>query len=355
MRKNAVTKERVSEKLAARGITLVGDFTGVNERHALICAKGHEWVTALQPVLRKNNARGCPHCAGVARLTEAETTKRLAQRGIRLVGAWVDGSCVKRAFECERGHVWETTLHSVLGKKKTGCPECAEYNKPQPEKVKLDLAARGLTLVAGYKNFKKKTLIRCSKGHEWSAALSNVIGDGRTGCPVCQRVTEQEVVARLKGRGITLIGEYVNTQVPTRFRCDLGHEWVTAPNLVLNGGKSGCPTCATSGFKPDKPAYFYVVKIESNMGEYVGFGITKNVDARLARHRANAFKAGVSLEPILTKFFSSGHAALRLEKQVLRSLPRVDASIEGFRKEATAANNLTALLRILEQFKHETA
>jgi len=122
---------------------------------------------------------------------------------------------------------------------------------------------------------------------------------------------------------------------------------------VLNGEKSGCPTCATSGFKPSEPAYFYIVKIETRNEEYLGFGITKNLKACLGRHRTSASKEGARVEVLQTKFFPVGHDALGLEKLINAEFPSHDTLIEGFRREATDMQYLHKLLGVVERYPYE--
>ena len=269
---------------------------------------------------------------------------KLAGRGFELLDPWVGGVTLKRRFKCAKGHTWETTLNSVLGHNKTGCPTCRKQRNGSPEQR---LAELGFILVGDFKNVAEKCTVRCPQGHEWEARVHNILGPAKTGCPICLRVTREEAAARLESRGIELVGEYINTQVSTKFRGPCGHEWVTTPNNVLNGSKSGCPTCATSGFKPEVPAYVYVVSLESTTGNYVGFGITKNLKARLGRHRTSATRAGVLISTIHTRYFADGREARSIEKKALEMFDTVDTGVEGFRKEATSIANLPHLLAIV--------
>ena len=72
------------------------------------------------------------------------------------------------------------------------------------------------------------------------------------GCPECakhriqnaQKCDHDQFVEKLENlnNGFTIIGTYVNSQTPVRFRCSKGHIWSAKPNSILNG--SGCPVCA---------------------------------------------------------------------------------------------------------------
>jgi glutaredoxin len=119
-----------------------------------------------------------------------------------------------------------------------------------PPKLKLDvvnarLSERGFMLVGEYVNANTHTLFRCSKGHEWPAQPRYIINSG-FGCPHCAgnvKLTKSDIEKRLEGRGIRLVGDQVGLRNKVTFACDYGHEWNAEINTVLNH-RSGCPHCA---------------------------------------------------------------------------------------------------------------
>jgi hypothetical protein len=119
-----------------------------------------------------------------------------------------------------------------------------------PPKLKLDvinahLSKRGFTLVGEYLNANTHTLFRCARGHEWSARPRNIINAG-WGCPHCAgnvKLTAEDIQSRLNGRGIRLLGSETGLRNKVTFICNFGHEWKAAINTVLNH-HSGCPHCA---------------------------------------------------------------------------------------------------------------
>jgi hypothetical protein len=110
-------------------------------------------------------------------------------------------------------------------------------------------------------------------------------------------------------RGITLIGKYTNNATKTLFRCPHGHEWSAKPSIIKSG--HGCPTCASSGFKRDKPGWIYVL-IFAN---YIKYGITNDLERRLKEHLKN----GV-FELYFSQLYDSGGIAYDLELLIKRTL-----------------------------------
>jgi hypothetical protein len=119
-----------------------------------------------------------------------------------------------------------------------------------PQKLKLEvvnsrLNERGFTLVGEYINANTHTFFRCSKGHEWSAQPRYIINAG-WGCPHCAgnvKLTKADIEKRLEGRGIRLLGDHLGLRNKVIFACEDGHEWKAEINTVLNH-RSGCPYCA---------------------------------------------------------------------------------------------------------------
>lgn len=106
-----------------------------------------------------------------------------------------------------------------------------------------------------------------------------------------------------------IVGKYTDALTKTEFRCILGnHFWQGIPANILHG--NGCPYCADhtgGGFKPDKPAWIYVIKFAN----YIKYGITNNLERRLAVHKRNG-----KYTVITSKYFAMGQSALNLENDV---------------------------------------
>ena len=248
--------------------------------------------------------------------TTSEVRSQLVEmgNGIELIDEYVTAQ-TKVTFRCRNSHDWLAKPNDVLTGH--GCPDCAGLRRSSKEKVnkKLDEAGRSVRQLGEYKSALTKTLFRCEVGHEWMVK-PNVVLSG-AGCPVCSDTswTVETINKRFEdaNRPITIIGEYKNFVTNTEFQCDNGHIWKTAlSNLFKNfeTNKSGCPTCAVYGFKPDIPAVLYILKFDS----FIKYGITNDLKSRLCSHR----KAGeFTIE--LVKEFDKGQHAMILESSIKKA------------------------------------
>lgn len=68
---------------------------------------------------------------------------------------------------------------------------------------------------------------------------------------------------------------YTNGDTLLLFRCPKGHEFRQRPRSVIERlGK--CPTCSTSGFNINKPAYLYLIEFPYNDESLYKLGVTNN-------------------------------------------------------------------------------
>lgn len=109
---------------------------------------------------------------------------------------------------------------------------------------------------------------------------------------------------------------------------------VSVQNFLYGGG--ACPSCATNGFDPSKPAHLYILRAYSDNLEFTGYGIAGDVDARLKMHRRNLKRDGFLISEIET-FALQGDNALTLERRIKGKFPLFGQATEGFRREATYA------------------
>ena len=280
-----LSTEDVVTRLSEKGFTLVGEYEGrTRSRCTVKCSKGHLW-TAIVGNLLKNNGTGCPHCIGKAQLTMGEVQRRLDSRKIKFLGTTPRVSRHAK-FECEKGHTWSARLSSVMSD--TSCPHCSS-NSP---------------------------------------------------------LTLDEVNSRISARGYMVSGDYANAGTRTEFECSKGHKWGALPDNILRG--KGCPSCAEHGFNPTHPSYFYTVHIISKEVDYVGFGITRDIDTRYANH-VREIKRKSFYPRLLDLFlFDSGHDAKALEDLVKENFRTVDTGIKGFRNEAIVHEDYLGLLKMMD-------
>jgi hypothetical protein len=87
--------------------------------------------------------------------------------------------------------------------------------------------------------------------------------------------------------------------------------------LVVNrayGKQTGCPECATSGFKPERDAWVYLISDSRRSLHQIG--ITNDPDQRVNLHKSRNWKVLDLIGPI------KGRQARKLEEMVLAHLWR---------------------------------
>ena len=265
-----LTKEIVNERLADRGIVMVGEYEGNKVKTLFRCAEGHEWNASSSKVMYTT---GCPHCANCAPLTKEIVNKRLIDRKITLIGDYKGVSC-KAEFLCQEGHMWKANPDDVM--RGNGCPNCANRVKLTAKVVNERLAGRKIKLVGDCAGGNRKDqTFRCVEGHQWETTPSSVL-NGR-GCSVCSgkaELSESIVNERIADRQIKIIGEYSGSLSKATFQCGHGHKWNATPDSVMRG--NGCPSCAEHGFNPTKPGKLYYLHIISGSTDVYKIGITND-------------------------------------------------------------------------------
>ena len=176
------------------------------------------------------------------------------------------GSNKKVNWRCLQGHSWQAQVNDRS--KGKGCPVCsgrevlAGFNDFATSNPELAAQADGwdpttLTTFSG-----RKVRWKCEIGHTWNATA-----DARSrgsGCAVCSGRKTQvgfndlatinpELAAQADGWDPTT--RTIGSNKIVSWRCGFGHQWKA---LISNRSKgSGCPTCAISGFDPNKEGWLY--------------------------------------------------------------------------------------------------
>jgi hypothetical protein len=137
---------------------------------------------------------------------------------------------------------------------------------------------------------------------------------GGSGCPSCagaKRLTTEDFISKtIQKHGhiydYSLV-EYINARTKVKIICPEHGTFEQNPANHLNG--NGCPSCASSGFKSNKPAIFYVLKF--NNQDLWKIGITnKSVSKRYSKNEQELFTV------VSTTKFKNGSHALHLENKI---------------------------------------
>ena len=109
-RNQPLSEEVVNTRIADRGITLLGDYKGAHTSTLFECSEGHTWKARPNNIL---NGKNCPHCAGQFPLSKEIVNERIADRGIVLLGKYTNLG-TKTLFQCDEEHIWEASPGNVL-------------------------------------------------------------------------------------------------------------------------------------------------------------------------------------------------------------------------------------------------
>jgi len=160
----------------------------------------------------------------------------------------------KLKWQCNKGHVWESTPSSV--RQGHWCLECSGSKKKNIYDMQHLAKMRGGKCVSTeYINNKTKLKWQCNQGHIWEAAPSSVAS--RTWCPICGQkkshesnkltIAEMQLIAQNRN-GKCLSKKYIDSKSKLKWQCEDGHVWNATVSNVMRG--AWCPECAGNK-KPD--------------------------------------------------------------------------------------------------------
>jgi hypothetical protein len=138
------------------------------------------------------------------------------------------------------------------------------------------------------------------------------------------------------------------------WKCEKGHTWI-ATVANRNTGR-GCPTCAKTGFDPNKEAFLYF--LSHPHWEMIQIGITNVPDLRIASHRSLGWELLELRGPM------DGHLAQQWETAILRMLKakgadlsnskiagKFDGYSEAWSKATFTVKSIKELMRLTEEFE----
>jgi len=344
---------------------------GSHKRVLWRCTNSHEWESTVAN--RALSGSGCPYCSGKrvsAGVNDLATTHPL-------IAAEADGwdpklvsfgSQKKMKWRCLRGHDWVASIGSRT-LRNLGCPYCAGtkvwagFNDLRTTHPSISFEADGWdpAQISQGSNVKKKW--KCGLGHTWQATVS-ARTNKTSGCPYCAGKSVLKGFNDLKTKYplIAIEAEGWDPSTSTSgsgarklWKCSVGHTWKSSiHNRVLH--QSGCPSCAATGFNPDKPGYLYFLKHSD--WEMLQIGITNFPDNRLHSHRKLGWKLLELRGPM------DGHLTQQWETAILRMLKskgadlsnekiagKFDGYSEAWSKSTFEVSSIKELMRLTEEFE----
>lgn len=306
-------------------------MVGSHQKLMWRCAEGHEWEAFVYS--RTGDDRACPMCAGqrvIVGVNDLQTKyPDVAREALFDPTQVMWGSNQQLAWRCPIGHEYKMRVADRTTDAGS-CPYCSgkrvlpgfnDLATTHPHLVEQALFDP-TTVTAGSG---KKVPWRCAKGHEWSSIVGS-----RTfhnlGCPYCsgQRVlagfndlaTVNPALAREARFDATTVTAHSGRKLP--WECKEGHKW---SSIVAARSKGvGCPTCAVTGYDPNKPGWLYLL-IHYDW-EMTQIGITNVPDGRLSDHASRGWDLLDLRGP------SDGVLVKEWERSILTFLKRQGVSVK---------------------------
>ena len=164
---------------------------------------------------------------------------------ITVIGKYVKSNIkVKVKHSC--GYQWEITPNNLL--QGNSCPNCAINAKKTTEQFyeELKIVNPEITVIGEYVNNKTKIEVKHTCGYEWKVRPNHLLQG--SSCPKCslKKMTKsiEQFYEELKivNPEITVIGEYVKSNIKIKVKHTCGYKWNTMPNDLLRG--RSCPKCS---------------------------------------------------------------------------------------------------------------
>lgn len=349
------------------------------------CEQGHLWKSPI--ATRAGGGGNCPACYPRTRFASNADKSKLLDRvldkeylslaitnpdlALQAFG-WdpksvTAGSSYNLDWRCEKGHIWNT---AVRNRAKNGCPYCANqrvlqgYNDLKTNFPEIALEADGWDPESVIPGTHKKLRWKCKELHTWEMTVVNRTRLGQN-CPYCanQRVLagfndllhkNPNLAAEADGWDPTTVLEASSKK--KSWICAVGHKWSATVDSRRAG--NGCPSCAVSGFDPNKDGFLYF--IEHYDWEMFQVGITNNPDKRLSQHRKLGWEILELRGPM------DGHLTQQWETAILRMLKakgadlsndkiagKFDGYSEAWSKNKFEASSIKELMHITEEYEAE--
>ena len=271
-------------------------LSGSHAKQSWKCNKGHRWSSTTKG--RTTKGYGCPYCANRKVWIGFNDLKTFYPDISAEADGWdpskvVSSSHASRNWKCSKGHKWKTAIRNRT-LRKCNCPYCSNqkvlkgFNDLKTEFPEIAKQANGWDPAKVLSGSNKRFSWKCKLGHEWKTTSWERTAQ-KSGCPTCSnrklligfndlKTKFPEIAEEADGwnpsKVITGSGKRMN------WKCKEGHKWKTSiVQRTFNG--SGCPDCAESGFKRNKPAWFYLMKKEGEQQ----FGITNFISKRIKFHQ----------------------------------------------------------------------
>ncbi len=345
--------------------------SGTNQKVTWKCARGHIWDATVAS--RSGQGVGCPFCSNkkvLAGFNDLSTTNR--QLASEAYGwdptEYTEGSGKRKEWICNLGHVWSAQI-GMRSKQMEGCPYCSNqkvligFNDLATTHPQLALEANGWDPTLYIAGSLKKMSWVCPIGHEYSSSIRDR-ARRFTNCTICVGKVVLPGFNDLQTDNPTLASEAhgwdpktttSGSQKVVQWKCSIGHIWKAkvANRAILF---RGCPTCAKTGFDPNKDGFLYFISHPD--WEMLQIGITNVPDKRLKEHKSLGWQLLEVRGPM------DGHLTQQWETAILRMLKakgadlsnariagRFDGYSEAWSKTSFEVKSIKELMDLTEEFE----
>lgn len=339
-----------------------------DKRRNWICPLGHKWEAQVKGLALGTR---CPICSGrdvLIGFNDLLTLfPELASEAFGFDPQTVTiGSNKMMSWKCKLGHVWKAVVAARVSG--TGCPVCANrtvlagFNDlatlfPEIAKQAFEWDPATVTPFSD-----KSRAWKCELGHVWKTQVK--LRSSGNGCHYCTgwkvlagfndlATTNPEIARQAFEWDPTTVTRA--TDKKRMWICDEGHKWTSRISHRTNL-LSGCPTCAKSGFDPNKPSFLYF--LSHPHWDMYQIGITNDQDRRLGSHRKLGWEVLEVRGPM------DGHLTQNWETSILRMLKakgadlsnsaivgKFDGYSEAWSKSTFEAESIHQLMQITEDFE----
>lgn len=336
----------VQEEIYAIGskIKLLSIYTRGRDPIDCLCEVcNHTWIGKANNLL---TGQGCNKCAGRINPTLEEFQEELDLLGKKFT---VSGDFLKSTDKltatCNDCNFQWKAVSLSLRRESCKCPECrkADYKcniepvariKPdpvvktkKPEVKKPSRAERSyegfhrriaekdtkFTFISDFVDYKTKIQVFCNDCETISLRSPSSLLENA--CAVCSRKVKgslQKVQEKLNlnNRNIEVSGTYTNAFGKIDCECLVCNcLWSANPH---NLDRTGCPSCALTGYDPNKPGYLYYLRVSDSNNTFWKIGIT-NIGLK-GRFTASDRKF---IEVLYCHLFDDGFSAQKAERNIL--------------------------------------
>ncbi len=206
---------------------------------------GYVWNAPLRRLY--NTKECCPHCQKTIKFNSRytiEDMKNIArERGGKCLSDIYVNIKTKLRWQCKEGHIWEATPDSI--RRGTWCPTCNRGETVDLERIKQIVEKHnGECFTNEYTGKKQRIVCKCENGHVWETSVMSLLANHW--CPTCAgnprlSVDDMRLAAEERG-GEFLEDDYKDAHTKMKWKCHLGHVFESNYNRIQQGG--WCPKCA---------------------------------------------------------------------------------------------------------------